>query len=88
MKFIFLFFINIILIKNFNFFIKKKNMNPTSINDSFYKFSSEHIILNKVKSCLNKCSTFDKKEMATKERECIEKCFYNLIENHNMNILK
>lgn len=65
-----------------------ENLNAASINDSFYKFTPNHFSLNNVKSCLNKCSQFDKKEIATKERECIEKCFYNIIENHNMKILK
>jgi hypothetical protein len=65
-----------------------ENLPATSINDSYYKFSSNHFVLNNVKMCMSKCSNFDKKEVATKERECIEKCFYDVIENHNMNLLK
>ena len=64
-----------------------ENLNPSSINDSIYKFSPNHLALNNVKLCLNKCSNFDQKEIARKEKECIEKCFYNIIENQNMNIL-
>jgi hypothetical protein len=65
-----------------------ENTSNPSINDSFYKYSPEHYVLNNVKSCLNKCSNFDTKEIATKEKECIEKCVYNIIENANMSILK
>ena len=65
-----------------------ENLNPSSINDSFYKYSPNHLALNKVKMCMTKCSNFDQKEIAHKEKECVEKCFYNIIENENMQILK
>ena len=72
--------------------IFKDIVKDTDVNtfiDSVVEKSTNIKINKELAFCVDKCATsFEYKEIKQKEYKCLETCFYNLLENQNLDYLK
>jgi hypothetical protein len=48
----------------------------------------DHPYMKYAKHCMTKCSSFERQDVSDKEKTCLEKCFYDVIENLHVTSLK
>ncbi len=51
--------------------------------DTHFKKSDKHLKHQIINSCMNKCvNSFNGEELLLSERNCLQTCFYNVMENY------
>ncbi len=51
--------------------------------DTHFKKADGHVKNQIINSCMNKCvNSFNSEELLLSERNCLQTCFYNVVENY------